>query len=261
MRAVLFADEGSGPPLVYVPGIDGTGTMLLGTAGRLAREFRLVRLRYRFEEEDSYRHLAATIEAELARAGLGRVLVLAESFGGAVALQLALDHPERVAGLAIVNSFAHHPWRARLLLCWLGAPLVRGPLFRVARRFASPQVLFGERSTPELRERFAAAGGVGLDGAYRKRLEMIRGLDLRPRLGELCCPLALFAAEHDRIVPSLPAAREMAAGAPDVTLEVIERAGHLILPLPEEPWTERMRALARRAGLTSVATASTSSAP
>ena len=40
MRAVLHARGGAGIPVVYVPGIDGTGEMLLGledTGGRMGR--------------------------------------------------------------------------------------------------------------------------------------------------------------------------------------------------------------------------------
>lgn len=254
MIAAVQAEEGSGTPLVYVPGIDGSGALLLDTAPRLARAFRLVRLRYLPQGGDSYAGLAASIDGLLAERGIERALLLSESFGGAVALQLALDWPGRVAGLAIVNGFARHPWRLRLLVSWLGAPLVRGWVFRAARRFLSPSALFGPRSSAPLRARFAAVGGIGLDQAYRRRLQMIRGLDLRPRLPRLACPLALYASDADRIVPSLRAAREMQALAPDATLEVLARAGHLVLPLPEEPWVERLQALAERAGLTAACT-------
>ncbi len=248
MIAVPGRESGQGPTLVYVPGIDGSGELLLGTAERLAERFALLTLCYRPSGAHTYAALAASIDALLERAGRARALVLAESFGGAVALQLALDHPARVAGLAIVNGFAHHPWRLRLLVSQLGAPLVQGALFRACRRTFSPHALFGPRRSPDARARFAALGGIGLDAAYRERLRMIRGLDLRPRLAELRAPLALFASACDRIVPARRAAREIAERVPQATLEVLPRAGHLVLPLPEEPWTERLLALAARAG-------------
>jgi alpha-beta hydrolase superfamily lysophospholipase len=62
------------------------------------------------------------------------------------------------------------------------------------------------------------------------------------------CPVSLFAAENDRVVAAVPAAREMAALLPDVELELLPRAGHLVLPLACEPWSERLERLARRAG-------------
>jgi hypothetical protein len=36
---------------------------------------------------------------------------------------------------------------------------------------------------------------------------MIQHLDLRERLGEVRCPVSLYAADHDRVVASVPAAR------------------------------------------------------
>ena len=51
MRTVLHANDGKGPPLVYVPGIDASGEFLLGQAEVLARSFRLVRLRHLHNEQ------------------------------------------------------------------------------------------------------------------------------------------------------------------------------------------------------------------
>ena len=50
MQVEILATAGSGPPLVYVPGIDGSGELLLGAAARLERRFRLTRLCYRGED-------------------------------------------------------------------------------------------------------------------------------------------------------------------------------------------------------------------
>ena len=43
-----IVDDAGGPsaPLIYLPGVDGTGELLLGTAARLIERFRLIRLRY-----------------------------------------------------------------------------------------------------------------------------------------------------------------------------------------------------------------------
>src|SRR6185436_9727966 len=87
MVAEIVATRGSGPPLVYVPGIDGSGELLLGTAARLERRFRLTRLRYAGGSGGDYASLAASVAACIERAGAARALVLAESFGVALALE------------------------------------------------------------------------------------------------------------------------------------------------------------------------------
>lgn len=251
MLAQVLNDRGSGPLLVYVPGIDGTGRFLLDTEARLATRFRVLTLRYTTEPPaaggaDGYAGLAASVLAAVGERSAEPALLLAESFGVSVALQAALDAPERVAGLALVNGFAHHPWRVRLALSRLVVACVPGPLFRLGRRVAGPDVLFGTRRDPDVERGFHAIGETRFDRDYRRRLAMIKGLDLRQRLPELRRPVLLFASADDRIVPAVRAAREMRALLPDVELEVIERAGHVVLPLPDEPWLERMERLAQR---------------
>ena len=81
--AVVRGEAGSGPPLVYVPGLDGSGELLLGTAERLAQRFRLVRIAYRTTGPpprggDSYASLAESIAARLDELGIERALVVAK---------------------------------------------------------------------------------------------------------------------------------------------------------------------------------------
>ena len=122
-------------------------------------------------------------------------------------------------------------------------------LFRFARRAVVPHGLFGPRRTPELVDAFLRITATQFDASYQARLAMIQSLDLRPRLAEIEQPVLLVAAEDDRVVDSVPAARVMAAGLPNAELETLPDAGHLVLPLPEEPWGERMAHLVERAGL------------
>ena len=251
MKAVLRGDAGEGLAVVYVPGIDGTGALLLGLEARLEARYRLVRLGYDAGEDvpDTYADLAATIAAVVRARGIERCLVLAESFGGAVALQLALDHAGLVAGLMIVNSFAYYAERGRLALAQGLAPLVPGALFALGRRWFAPSQLFGEREDPQARAAFQAQPGSFFDEGYERRMQMIRGLDLRSRLGEVLQPVALYAGDADRVVPSVESLEILRRGLPDATLEVLPGGGHLVLPLAEEPWPERVADLARRAGL------------
>jgi len=239
-------DGGQGPPLLYVPGIDGTGEHLLGTRARLEERFRVVALRYvgsPASVEHGHEELARAIAAHAASLGLGRFLVLAESFGVAVALRLALEAPGQVRGLALVNGFAHYPARLSLALSRLGAPLVPRGLFRRTRPLTAWRALFAPRRDPSALRALLALEGAWFDRDYRRRLAMIARVDLRPRLGEIEVPVRIYASTHDRIVPSLRTAREMVARLPRAEVVSLPRAGHLVLPLAEEPWVERLAAL------------------
>jgi pimeloyl-ACP methyl ester carboxylesterase len=245
MRAEVVASRGTGEPVVYVPGIDGSGELLLGTAARLERRFRLTRLCYR-GSGGGYETLAASVAQRIEESAGGRALILAESFGVALALELALDHPERVSGLALVNGFARFHDRLGLALTRGVFALAPRAWVRAARPRFAQRGLFAPRHDDEALHALLALDGDWFDAGYRARLAWIRELDLRERLAEVRCPVALFAADHDRVVAAVPAAREMEARLAHAELTVLVAAGHLVLPLAGEPWEERLAHLAAR---------------
>jgi len=249
MHAEIIDSAGAGVPLVYVPGIDGSGEMLLGLAARLARRFRLTRLSYAGDAAGDYATLAASVAGCIESAGAGRALVLAESFGVAVSLQTALDHPGRVAGLALVNGFARFHDRVGLAITRGAFALAPQAWIHEARARFAQRGLFAPRRDEEALRALLALRGGWFDTRYRARLVLIRRLDLRPRLPEVRCPVAIYAATHDRVVASITAGREMQAGLRDCELTVIQDAGHVVLPLAAEPWEERLESLAARSGL------------
>lgn len=249
MRARLHGDAGEGTALIYVPGIDATGELMLGTTARLEEHFRLLRLEYVDDDEtDTYAEIAASI-AEIARMRhVDRCLLLSESFGGAVALRTALDHPDLVAGVAVVNGFAHFGRRAALAWSRFSAPLVPAWAFHLGRRWFAPARLFGGEVDDDTLRRFhELPPSAGFDRGYMRRMKMIAEVDLRAELPSLTQPVALFASTEDQVVDAVREAREMERRLPDATLEVLEGEGHVVLPLPDEPWVERMRALEARA--------------
>lgn len=249
MLAHIHADRGSGRPVVYVPGIDATGELLLGTCERIEDEFRLLRLAYTAgAEDDSYAGLASSIAHALHDAGIEHTLILAESFGVAVALRTALDHPGLVAGLALVNGFAHYKRRAALAWSRFSAPLVPAWAFELGRGWFAAGRLFGKHVDEDTLRRFhELPPSDGFDRAYLRRMAMIAALDLRPELYRVTQPVTLFASTDDQVVASLEEAREMAALLPNAELRVLEGAGHVVLPCPDEPWVERLRELEARA--------------
>jgi len=250
LRTILHHDEGSGPPLIYVPGIDGSGELLLETAERLRPHYRLIQVRY-VAGGDSKRGTVGDLVSSLAEVledlGIERALILAESFGGPVALSFAIEHPERVRGLAIVNSFAYFPKRLSIALSRIGASLLPTSVFEFFRpRVAGPK-FFGALCEPDALERFKHRETPNFDDEYRARLRAIPGIDLRSKLPEITAPVALFASERDRVVPSVPSAQEMLAALPDATLKMIPNGGHVVLPLRALPWIEWLAELNERA--------------
>jgi len=249
MHAEVLDTRGRGPELVYVPGIDGSGELLLGLAERLEPYFRLTRLCYRGDTSGDHTTLAASVARCIQGLGAPSALVLAESFGVAVALLTALDHPRQVAGLALVNGFARYSNRLGLALTRGVFALAPAAWIHRGRRGFVQRGLIAPRHDEAALAGVLALRGDWFDERYRARLRWIAAVDVRARLGEVRCPVEVFAAEQDRVVDSVRAGRELVAGIPVARLSVLPRAGHLVLPLTDEPWEERLLALARRAGL------------
>jgi pimeloyl-ACP methyl ester carboxylesterase len=215
------------PALVYLPGLDGTGRLLHRQPG-LHAAYDVSCVAYDHHTPATYEQLAALAVPHLERAGGG--IVLAESFGGAVALTLALARPDLVRRLVLVNTFARYP---RRLLIALGALLSRllpahpsPPGARGARGY-----FFFDPSIPEAarQEWWERTADVPMS-AMGWRIRLLAGVDLRPRLRHVTAPALVLAAPNDRVVPAR-AGRELARLLPRARL-LLPRVGHAALIHP-----------------------------
>lgn len=210
-----------GGPLVYLPGLDGTGR-LLHRQPDLHAAYAVHPVAYPHAGPQSYADLAGLGIRVLERTGPG--VVLAESFGGAVALTLALARPDLVTRLVLVNTFAHYPRRFSIRLAALaGRLLPRAPSHPVSRRprgwfFFDPAI-----PVPLRDEWWDRTADVPMS-AYGWRLGLIAGLDLRDRLKGVRTPAVVIVAPNDRVVPAA-AGRVLARGLPNVRL-IERRVGH-----------------------------------
>ncbi len=247
MFTEVISDRGNGPPLIYVPGIDGSGQLLQNTAGQLEESFRLIRVRYSLgvsSQHHTYSHLAGSLIETVSLRGIDRMSLLAESFGGAVAVRAALDFPDRIQSLALVNSFPYFGRRFQLALSRASARFTPAWMLKVGRRTIAPFFLFGSRANPEAIATFKGTGkNWSLGEGYRVRLRMIQGLDLREELPNVRQPVLLFAGARDRIVNSVNQARSMDRLLANSHVDIIEDGGHLILPVVDLDWPTRLQPL------------------
>ena len=226
--SVEYRVEGSGPPFVYVCGIEGTGRLFYKQSGDLARDHTVISFPLRAEGRYEMARLVEDLAWVLRDAGVGRATVLGESFGGLLTMAAALEHPEMFERIILVNTFPYFAQRARIhagcLLFSLFYTAMKAHRTRVARG-----VLFGKDVSEDDRRRFREhTRVVGREG-YLSRMRIIRDTDLRPRLNEIKVPALVVAGTADRLLDSVTAARLMAASLPRARLKLLEGMGHVAL--------------------------------
>jgi pimeloyl-ACP methyl ester carboxylesterase len=156
------------------------------------------------------------------------VLVCGHSTGGAIALQLAIRHPDMVEGLVLVDTGAH----------MRGHGDVDATLERIRTgwgeevRAAVLDRSFGIPLAPEVRAGFLAwAADLDRQAVYDV-LASQRSLDLTADLTKVTQPAVVVHGQHDRARPP-GQGRELAASLPDAEFRLVEEAGHT--PVYETP--------------------------
>lgn len=155
----------------------------------------------------------------------GPLVMVGHSLGGAVALQVALTHPDLVAGLVLVST------GARL-------PVPDDAIERIDLDFEAECARMVEQSwlhhEPDLIRR--GTNSVIAMGPESLRADYVsaREHDLRGRLGDLGAPALVVSGEEDPLVPTW-LSEELADELPDSSLAVIAGTAHV--PQLERPDT------------------------
>lgn len=217
---------GTGTPLIYVPGLDGTGLLFYRQIRLLKHRFRVFTYRLR-DEASSMDALVADLAHHLDVAVPdGRpVVMVGESFGGALAMSFAIAHPARVRELVILNSFTRITPRAKLYAALGAMRLVPWRTMQWVRTLTASRLHSAHTHAEEIARFLLLTRGTTRDG-YRNRLRILTRYDLRRELHRLTVPTLYLAADQDHLIPSVPEARHMAGCVPHSTLRILEGHGH-----------------------------------
>lgn len=171
--------------------------------------------------EETIGGYAGTILGLLDALGIPRAVVAGHSMGGAIALTLAIEAPDRVAGLFLVGTGA----RLRVApatLALSGDPAGVDEMSRTMARFS-----FGPAASEE--ERSAHARGVAAQppGILHGDFTACDAFDAMDRLGRIRAPAFVVVGSEDRFTPPKYAAflRERLPGE---GLLVVPGAGHMV---------------------------------
>jgi 3-oxoadipate enol-lactonase len=233
---LYFQTAGKGRPLVLLHGLGASSADWEYQVPELARYFQLIVPDFRGHGasdragEYTVQRFAADTWQLLDHLGIRTPVLVGHSMGGAVAMQMALDRPGRVAKLVLANTLPSFLidtpgkratlWLRLLLMGLLGPRLMAQVMTR--RLYPHP-------GQAKLRAKVAQRNARNDRHVYLATIRALTRWSVRDRVGELTMPVLVLASEHDyfegaevtRFMTALPNAqlREVRGGRHGLPLE------------------------------------------
>jgi 3-oxoadipate enol-lactonase len=160
-----IVDQGNGPPLVLIPGLQGRWEWMRPTVDALAKHHRVITFSlcdeptsgFPCEPAKGFANYLEQAELALDRSGVDAAVIVGVSYGGLIASEFAAWRPRRVTRLVLVSAL-HRSWQPdRLQSRCLNAPRLMSPVFVAT----APSRLRPELTTamPGLRARLRFSAG------------------------------------------------------------------------------------------------------
>jgi pimeloyl-ACP methyl ester carboxylesterase len=154
--------------------------------------------------------------------GLWKAVFIGHSMGGAVALTLALDHPDRTAGLGLISSGARLPILPEIL-----------------ENAASPSTFpfavqdlhtlsCGDNTSPRLVEQNLKRLMALRPTLFHGDLLTCDRFDMSERVASIQVPVLVICGMEDKLTP-VRYSTSLAAQIPGAALQTIDKAGHLVM--------------------------------
>lgn len=233
-QSLYFTERGSGAPLLLVHGLMVTGEMFQPVIEHLASRYRVIvpDLRGHGQSQGlpppyTAAQLASDLSHLLDDLGIGSAAVLGYSQGGAIAQQLALDHPQQCDQLILACTYAFNMASLREKMEGYLVPF----LLRIfgSRRFAKFILSQGMKQLDKERADWLIGLLASQDtklmvSAWRETMMF----DSRTRLTEIKCPTLIVAGSNDEAVP-IHHARMLHDGISGSRLEIVEGVDHTLI--------------------------------
>lgn len=215
---IRYQEAGQGEPLVSLHGAGGL---------RLSRSHALLATQYRVivfevpgfgqspanERSQSMAELAHTMAQAVTNLGLERFNLMGNSFGGKLALWLAIQQPERIQALVLVAPAAIRPAEEP-------SPQDLSPEARLARLYAHPE---RQAPTPPPDPTVIAKQ----QALVRRVMGPARDTALESRMPDLHVPVLVLFGTMDRMIPS-EMGRLYCDKLPNCHLVLVYDAGHAV---------------------------------
>jgi pimeloyl-ACP methyl ester carboxylesterase len=183
---------------------------------------------------------AALIEQALAALGVARTVIVGHSWAGALAAAMALDFPERVAGLVLLAPVTH-PWPGGISWYYALASMpVVGRFFALTCAFPLGSLLIANAVANVFEPQLPPADYLRRTATrlvLRPQEFVANAQDVAvlkdfvtaqaPRYGAITAPTVIISGDHDDTVHLKTHARAVAKMIPGAKLIVLEGIGHM----------------------------------
>lgn len=242
-KELYFAQAGQGQPaLLFVHGAGGDHTIWGEQLRELAKDFSVIALdlnghgRSPAREGDGLQTYVEDVLAVLNAFAQPTVLV-GHSMGGAIALSVALQPPKNLVGLGLVGTGARLKVHPQILeLCQTD--------FEKAVELVISWA-FAEQADPALtdkaRQQMRRNGQAAL---YRDFLSCST-FDVMHRLSEISVPTIAICGREDKLTP-VKYSEYLQQNIPNAQLQIIERAGHMVMVEQPEAVTRVLKEFCAR---------------
>ncbi|MFN3547225.1 MAG: alpha/beta fold hydrolase [Mesorhizobium sp.] len=267
--AIHYVDQGAGRPILFVHGLGGQLHHFRQTLfPAMGDGFRLVAMdrpgsgySTRVSSGARIPQQAEAIAKFIDAVGLEKPLLVGHSLGGAIALRVALDHPDKISGLALISPLTHHiPTPPKEF----GGLYIRSPLMRriIAATLAVPAGLktaqqtldfvFGPQPVPA---DYAIGGGgyLGLRPShfYATSSDIVAVEQDLPgqmeRYGEIAMPVGILFGSRDRVLHHTRHGLAMEGKVEGIDIEILEGIGHMPQFVEAEKVADFVRRMAGKA--------------
>ena len=222
------------PLFVFLPGMDGTGQLLRCQTAGLEAGFDIRCLAIPPDDLTNWDELTTQvinlIEAELKKNRRRQIYLCGESFGGCLAMKVAVKAPWLFEKIIIINpasSISRRPWMyaAIPLTQW-----VPGYFYNLGSLIGLPVLAAMNRIAPVDRQALVQAVQIVPQKTSIWRLSLLRDFHIHPN--ELCRitqPVLLIASADDRLLPSVAEVEYLLEHFPNAKMTILPESGHACL--------------------------------
>lgn len=222
------------PLFVFLPGMDGTGQLLRAQTAGLEVGFDIRCLAIPADDQTNWDVLTdkvvGLIEAEIKQDPQRSVYLCGESFGGCLAIKVALRAPKLFERLILVNpasSISRRPW------IYFGIPLtqiVPEYFYQFGSMVGLPVLAALGRIAPSDRQALIEAVQMVPQKTAVWRLSLLKDFDVENiELHSITQPVLIISGASDRLLPSVTEAERLAYSLPNAQTVVLPESGHACL--------------------------------